>query len=170
MKRQIVIYGAGGMARWVFSEMAASGVDSGVAGFVVDEIGDDAGQLFGRPVTAFASAEFDYPPSDFSMLVLTGYRRMRDRVATIDRAKAKGYHLFSFVSQRAITYPDLDVGENVVIGPGAHVGHGCRLGLNVTVAQCAHVGTGAVVHAHTYIAARAVIGGKPGNDPEASRE
>lgn len=159
MKRSIVIYGAGGMARWVCSEMIAAGCDFEVAGFVTDDAEGQGGSLFDMPISTFDGVERDYPPEEFQMLVLTGYRRMRERRTTIDRARAKGYSLCSFISQRAITYPDLIAGDNVVIGPGAYVGPGCRLGDNVTVAQSAHIGTSAIVGAHSYIAGRAVIGG-----------
>ncbi len=159
MRRRIVIYGAGGMARWVCPEMIATGCDFEVAGFVTDDAEGQGGSLFDMPISAFDTVEAEYPPDQFQMLVLTGYRRMRERRTTIDRARKKGYSLCSFISRRAITYPDLIAGDNVVIGPGVYVGPGCRLGENVTIAQSAHIGTGASVSAHSYIAGRAVIGG-----------
>lgn len=159
VKRPVVVYGAGGMAQWVCAELALCGGDIEVAGFVADDIPRDSHTFLGLSISSFTSAQEDYPPSEFEMLVLTGYRRMRDRRVTFARAKEKGYRVCSFVSPRALTYPDLLIGENVVIGPGTHVGPGCRIGTNAIMCQCVHVGSGAEVGAHSYVAARAVIGG-----------
>ncbi|GEM_PF-1692944 len=160
VKRRVVVYGAGGMARWVSAEVALCGGGHEIVGFVSDDAPHESGSFLGHRLSTFAAVGRDYPPSDFEMLVLTGYRRMRDRRSTFDRAKEMGYRLCSFVSPRAVTYPDLVIGENVVVGPGSHLGPECRLGSNVIVCPCAHVGTGTTVASHCYIAGRAVIGGQ----------
>ncbi len=117
------------------------------------------------------------------MRAINGLRRAR-----YEGAKAQGYEFVSYVSSRASTWPDLQVGENcmiyehaiiqpfvrigdnVIIRSGAHISHHCQVadhafvaagvtfGGNVKLGEQAYVGVGAVLRDRLIVAERSFIG------------
>lgn len=160
-----------------------------VAAFTVDRAYIGSGSHEGLPVVAFDALAAAYPPGEVRLLIPLGYHAInglrRDRYQA---AKALGYEFISYVSSRASTWPDLQVGENcliyehaiiqpyacigdnVIIRSGAHISHHCQvddhafvaagvtLGGNVRVGAQAFVGLGAVLRDGLSIAPRTFIG------------
>jgi len=114
LNKKIIIYGNGSFAKlmsYYFSvdsqyEVVAFTVDSP---FVTNE------SCYGLPLIAFENIEKIYPVSDYLMFVAIGYKNMRNREILFKNAKDKGYELVNYISSKAITYPDLSIGENNVV-------------------------------------------------------
>ena len=164
-KRNLVIYGAGDLAKLMLSYFS---FDSGyqVIAFCVDRqrLQDDS--FCNLPLVAFEDIDCVYSPSAFDMFVAIGYSRMRDRRLMFDRAKAKGYTLANYVSGRALCWPDAVLGENNVLMPLVHVEPFVRLGNNNLFWSDTLVAHGVAVGNHNYFGAKCVLGGHSAVDDE----
>lgn len=160
-----------------------------VVAFTVDRAFLGAGSHEGLAVVPFDELARHYPPGEVRLLIPLGYHAInglrRERYLA---AKASGYEFISYISSRASTWPDLQVGENcliyehaiinpyarigdnVYIGTGAHISHHCQvanhafvaagviLSGNVKVGEQAFIGAGAIVRDGLTIAERSFIG------------
>jgi sugar O-acyltransferase (sialic acid O-acetyltransferase NeuD family) len=156
---KIVIFGNGKFASLAWYCLTNDSAYE-VAGFTVDTPYLDGDKLHGLPVADFATVEIVFPPETHAMLVHVGGVDMN--AVRIDRcasAKVKGYVLGRYVSSRALTWPDIQVGNNSVIYEGAIVQPFATIGDNVIVRSGAHISHHALVEDDCFIAAGACLGG-----------
>ena len=132
-----------------------------VAAFTVDASYVPTATCDGLPVVAFQRLADDFPPETHDILLPLGYTRMNEfRRERCEQAKAMGYTLACYVSSRASVWPDLPVGENVMIYEQAILQAFVTLGENVTVRSGANIGHHSLVGSHSFIASGVVTGGK----------
>lgn len=113
------------------------------------------------PVVAFEEIERHYPPDRYAMFIAIGYHDLnRVRAEKCAAAKAKGYELVSYVSNRADCGPWLNIGENCLILDGVGIQPGAAIGHNVWLWNNCLVGHHASVGNHCWLAAGTTIGGK----------
>lgn len=156
----IVVFGAESLSRLAAYVLTHEG-GLHVAAFTVHRPYCTAETLDGRPLVPFEDLERTHPPQHFALLAPIGWRRMGGlRADVFEEGRARGYRFASYVSPRAVTWPDLDVAENVmvydnvVIQPFTRVGHGCVLRSGAFLSHDVQVGD------HSFIASRATIGGR----------
>lgn len=131
-----------------------------VAGFTVDADHLRGREHEGLPLVAFERLETAFAPQEYRLLIPIGYHEMNAvRRARYESAKARGYGFASYVSSRASVWPDLVLGDNVLVYEHAIVQPFCRLGSNCIVRSGAHLSHHVNVGDHAFIAAGAVIGG-----------
>ena len=160
MPQPLIIFGASSFASLV-SYVMAHDSDYEVAAFAVDSAHLQANLHDGKPVVAFEEVEAQFSPDTYTMLVpLGGHGDRNDlRASRYFAAKRKGYRFATYVSSRAIVWPDLRLGENsmifeaAVVQPHASIGNNCILRSQVCVSHHARIGD------HCFIAAGAVVGG-----------
>jgi sugar O-acyltransferase (sialic acid O-acetyltransferase NeuD family) len=129
-----------------------------VAAFTVDRNYIKEEQLCGLPVVPFEEIESHYPPQDFKMMVsIFASRINKTRAEKYQQAKAKGYRLISYISSKAITWPDLVVGENCFISEGSICRPFLKIGNNVLILPGASIGHDSVIKDHCFIAAHATL-------------
>jgi sugar O-acyltransferase (sialic acid O-acetyltransferase NeuD family) len=150
--KPIVVYGNGKLAELVLHAFADD------PRYPFCAVAADA-RFTGLPVVPFETLEQSHPPADADLLVAVGYARMRERRAMFERAKAKGYPLASCVGRGARVYPDLAMGENVIVFDLAYVGPGVRLGSNTIVRPQSYVGHDGVIGDHVIVSPAVTIGG-----------
>jgi sugar O-acyltransferase (sialic acid O-acetyltransferase NeuD family) len=110
------------------------------------------------PVVPFEDIEKIYPPSDYSMFVSIFFKQINlARKLVFEEAKNKGYKLVSYVSSRAIVWPGLVIGENVMIADGANIRPKTKIGDGVFIFPNAVIGHECVVEDFAYIAIAAVM-------------
>jgi sugar O-acyltransferase (sialic acid O-acetyltransferase NeuD family) len=137
-----------------------------VVAFTVDQAYIKEDMLCGLPVVPFEQVEAIFPPAAYKMSVFLGFRDVNQfRARKYSQAKANGYELVSYVSSKAIVWPDLVIGENSLIAEGAIVQPHARIGNNVIVSPGAVVGHHSVIQDHCFIASRAVLLGKVTVEP-----
>lgn len=160
-----------------------------IAGFTVDEAYLASSHFEGLPLVPFETLEAHYPPEDYRLLIPMGFQKINGvRRARYEQAKQRGYTFASYISSRASVWPDLQVGDNVliyehaiiqpfarvgnncIIRSGAHVSHHCHLGdhvfvsAEVALASSCHVGdqailgVGAVLRDGLRVAERSFVG------------
>jgi sugar O-acyltransferase (sialic acid O-acetyltransferase NeuD family) len=92
------------------------------------------------------------------MLVSLSFQRMnRLREERYLQAKQKGYSFLNYVSSRAVTWPDLSLGENCLISEQTIVHPFVKIGSNVIVGANATIGHHSVIGDNVFIAPGAVI-------------
>lgn len=124
-----------------------------------------------KPVVAFETVEQQYPPAEYDMFVAAGYRDLnRFRADIIAQAKAKGYHLASYICSKATHWGDTTLGENVLVlentliqphvtlRDGVFIGRGSSIGHHTVVEENAFIANHAVLCGQNRIGARSFIG------------
>lgn len=131
-----------------------------VVAFTVDAAHRDRDEMHGLPVVAFEDLPQRFPPGRVAMMIPLSYRRMsQGRIDKFMQAKARGYACISYVSQRAIVWPDLKLGENCIIQAGAIVQPFTEIGDNCMILAGATIGHHCRLGNHCFLAAESVLGG-----------
>jgi sugar O-acyltransferase (sialic acid O-acetyltransferase NeuD family) len=170
-----VIFGAGSFAEcahFYFTHDSAHEVVAFTANR--SHIGEET--LHGLPVVPFEEVERTHPPGQHSMFVAIGYASVnRIRARVYERAKAKGYRLATYISSKATTWPNLDIGDNcfvfedntiqpfttigddVVMWSGNHLGHHSRIGDHCFLTSHVVVSGHVTVGAYTFLGVNATV-------------
>lgn len=155
----VVVFGTEGLASVAWYYLVEDSPYRVVA-FTVDRAFLEQETHHGLPVVPFEDMPGRYPPTAVRLLIPLGYRDINGlRRARYEQAKAMGYRLVQYVSSRASAWPDLQVGENVVIGENATMQPFVQIGNNVLVRSSAHLAHHCKVADHAFIAAGATLGG-----------
>jgi sugar O-acyltransferase (sialic acid O-acetyltransferase NeuD family) len=134
--------------------------DHAVVGFTVDQGYVAEAKNIDLPVVDYARVECAFPPENHAMIFAVGPHQTnsvrRDRYNV---AKRKGYDVGTYVSSRAITWPDLTIGEGVLVFEGTVVQPFVRIGRNTVVRSGVHLSHHVVVGDHCFISPGANLGG-----------
>jgi sugar O-acyltransferase (sialic acid O-acetyltransferase NeuD family) len=186
--KPIIIFGTGDLAQVAHFYFTHDSPYQVVA-FTVDSDYLSSSEFGGLPVVSFKNIETVYPPAEFDMFVAISYAKLNTvRARKCAEAKDKGYHLVSYVSSKATTWPGLEIGENgfiledntiqpfvkignhVTLWSGNHIGHHATIGDNcfitsqvvvsggVTIGENCFIGVNATLRDHITIAKNCVIG------------
>jgi len=159
MGKKTVLYGNGEYARIIHQSIIEDGTLDVVA-FAADSQFIRESSFRGLSLVAFENVESAYPPDEFTMLVVIGFWRMRNREVMFNKAKAKGYALQNYISPRAIVSSDAVMGENNIISEGVILGPFGQLGDNNMIRPNTFVAHDFKIHSHCYVAAGCNIGGR----------
>jgi sugar O-acyltransferase (sialic acid O-acetyltransferase NeuD family) len=159
MKRGIVLFGTGKFASLVRYCLTHDSDDK-VVGFTVDKCYLSAAEGVDLPVVDYAEVERTFPPDNYAMMFPIGpHQRNGIRRDRYKLARQRGYNIGSYVSSRAITWPDLSIGEGAIVFDGAIVQPFARIGANAVVRSGAHLSHHVTVGDHCFVAAGACLGG-----------
>lgn len=132
-----------------------------VAGFTVDAAYIASPQFEGLPLMPFEALEVNYPPADYRLLIPMGYQQINGvRRARYEQARRRGYTFASYVSSRASVWPDLTIGDNVLIYEHAIIQPFARIGSNCIIRSGAHISHHCEIGDHTFVAAEVAMGGE----------
>ena len=131
-----------------------------VSAFTVDGAYLDRKEHLGLPVVAFEEVERAFPPDAYGMLLPMGARAAnRFRAERYRYARQKGYTCPTYVSSRALTWPDLRVGANTIIYEGSAVQPFSHIGNDVVIRHGVSISHHARIGDHCFLASDAVLGG-----------
>lgn len=157
MKKKIIIYGvspAAAQSHYDFTNDSSYEV----AAFTVESAEIKQDEFNGLPVVPFESIENRYPPAEYDLFVAIYFSRVNQaRKKKFHEAKEKGYTLASYVSSKAIVWPNLKIGENCMICDGANIRPFTKIGNDTFIMPGAVVGHDVVVADHCYIAINATL-------------
>jgi sugar O-acyltransferase (sialic acid O-acetyltransferase NeuD family) len=157
---KVVVFGTGSFAECVSFYLAHDSPHEVVA-FTVhgDHLGDTT-ELAGLPVVAFEDVERAYPPAEHEMFVAVGYAQVnRLRASICEQAKAKGYRLVSYVSSKATTWGDTQIGENCFIFEDNTIQPFVTIGDDCVLWSGNHIGHHATIGDHCFITSHVVVSG-----------
>lgn len=154
---KIIIYGNTAAAIQSLYDFSTDS-EHDVVAFTVNRSEVRETEFCGLPLIPFDEVEKIYPPNEYKMFVAIYYNRVNKiRRQYFEEAKAKGYELVSYVSSKAIVWPDLEIGENCMICDGANVRPYTKIGVNTFIMPNVVVGHDCIVDDHCYLAIGAVM-------------
>ena len=131
-----------------------------VVAFTVDRDYLKVNELFGLSVAAFDEVENLYPPGEFKMFLPISFKRMNHlRAEKYYQAKDKGYELISYVSSKATTFPGFVCGDNCFIFEDNTIQPFVEIGNDVVMWSGNHIGHHSIIEDHVFVSSHVVICG-----------
>ena len=131
-----------------------------VVAFAVEQAFRRRDTLHGLPVLPFEQLEQHCEPSDHDVYVATVYtqlNRLRARLAAA--AKTRDYRLASFVSPRAQVWRNAQLGEHCFVFEHNTVQPFVQIGDNVVLWSGNHIGHHSRIHDHCFVSSQVVLSG-----------
>ena len=162
---KMVIWGAGKIADEAYFYFTNDSSHEVVA-FTVDQEFMQGTEKLGLPVVPFEELRHRYPPEDFKMFVAVGYQDLnRFRARKYQECKTMGYELVSYVSSKASNFGNVAVGDNCFVLEFAVIQPCAEIGNDVFLWSGNHVGHHAKIEDHCYVAGNVVISGNTRVEP-----
>ncbi len=172
---RVVVFGVGPIAELAQFYLTHDSPHE-VVGFTVDDEYLRETTFLDLPVVAFETLEDVHAAGDVSLFLPISFKRMNHiRAERVAAAKARGYELISYVSSRATTFPDFECGENcliledntiqpfvqvgsdVIMWSGNHVGHHSFIGDHVMVTSHVVISGGCTIEPYCFLGVNATI-------------
>jgi sugar O-acyltransferase (sialic acid O-acetyltransferase NeuD family) len=164
---ELVVFGTGTFAELVDFYLTHDS-DHEVVAFTADREYVDDETAYGRPLAPFDVVTDRYPPEEYAMFVAVGYRDVnRLRAEKFAAAKAKGYELVSYVCSESTHWGDTEVGENCFVFEDQTIQPFVELGDDVVLWSGNHVGHHATLGDHSFVTSHVVISGYVDVEPYA---
>ncbi len=157
--RPVVIFGAGSFAQ-VAAVYLRKDSPREVVAYTVDGRYLTADAFAGLPLIAFEDLLESHPPERVDILVATGFRGVnRIRRGIYERCKQAGYELVTYVSSRAFVMTDEPIGENTFVFEANVIQPFVEIGSDVVLWSGNHIGHHSRIEDHCFIASHAVVSG-----------
>ena len=155
----VVIIGAGETAAIAYEYFTADSPYE-VVGFCVEKefIKEDSFQ--GLPIAAFEDIKDKFPPKKYKVFVAISSTKLnRIRTRLYQSVCEMGYECVSYISSRAFIWRDAVIGDNCFIFEGNTIQPFAQIGNNVILWSGNHIGHNTVIHDNCFIASHCVISG-----------
>jgi sugar O-acyltransferase (sialic acid O-acetyltransferase NeuD family) len=158
--KKVIIFGTGDFGKVVHFYLTHDSKYE-IAAFTANKHTIKEKKIFELPIVPFEGIELVYSPEKYDMFIAVPYTGMNKiRAKIFDEAKSKGYHLLSYVNSKAITWGDLDIGENCFILENNVIQPFVKIGNDVIIWSGNHIGHHSTIADHCFIASHVVISGK----------
>jgi len=158
-QEQIIIFGVSQLASLAHFYFRHDSPHKVIA-FTVDKAYLNEPEFEGLPVVAFEDIEQNYSPNEYKMFLPISFKQMSHlRRQKYDAAKAKGYSCVSYVSSKATTWPDLDIGENCFVFEDNTIQPFVKIGNNCVLWSGNHIGHHTTIRDHVFVTSHVVISG-----------
>jgi sugar O-acyltransferase (sialic acid O-acetyltransferase NeuD family) len=112
------------------------------------------------PVVPFESLDKQFPPDEYEMFIPMSFKRMNHlRAEKYSDAKQRGYKLISYVSSKATVWPGFSCGDNCFIFEDNTIQPFVELGNNIVMWSGNHIGHHTRIKDHVMITSHVVISG-----------
>lgn len=155
---KVILFGTGKIAE-VAHFYLTNDSEHEVVAFTVDKEYIKENTFQGLPVIPFEEIEKTYSQNEYKMSIPIGYKNMNKiRAEKYYAAKEKGYSFISYISTKA-TYYGTAVGENCFIFENNVIQPFTQIGDNVILWSGNHIGHHAIIENHCFIASHVVVSG-----------
>lgn len=184
MKKNLVIYGTGKFAEYA-AYLFEQKSDYSLIGFCIEKKFSAKSQL-PEHYKHLKLWEFEFLPQEkkISLFIAVGNNEIRTRI--FNKGLNLGYKFASFISPEAITYDNLEIGQNVFISEGSilhpfvtienntiligsRIGHHSKISANCLLSSCTvagnsvigkscYLGVNSSVSQNTHIASKNILG------------
>jgi sugar O-acyltransferase (sialic acid O-acetyltransferase NeuD family) len=156
---KIIIFGGGETALLAY-EYFTHDSEYIVSAFSLDEAYIENEEVCGLPVVDIESIKEKFPPNEFKAFVAVSSTKLnRVRKQLYERVEAMGYQLVSYISSRAFVWPNVKIGKNCFILEDNTLQPFTQVGDNVVLWSGNHIGHRTVIEDHCFIASHCVISG-----------
>jgi sugar O-acyltransferase (sialic acid O-acetyltransferase NeuD family) len=160
MPKPLIIVGDSEFAEVAY-ELFTHDSDYEVACFAVESAYLKRDTLFGIPVVPLEAIHDTHPPTGHAFYCANVYTQLnRLRTRLYHDMKAKGYAPASYVSSRAFVWHNVELGEHVFIFEDNTVQPFVEIGDNVVLWSGNHIGHHSKLGDHIFISSHVVISGK----------
>lgn len=157
--KKVVLFGEGQLASLAHFYLQHDS-DYEVVAFTVDTDYKNGDSFEDKPLVAFEEVKELYPPDSFNMFLPISFKQMNHlRRQKYEAAKKMGYNLISYVSSKATTWPDLDIGDNCFIFEDNNIQPYVKIGNNCVLWSGNHIGHHTVIKDHVFVTSHVVISG-----------
>lgn len=128
--KKLIIFGTGKLSELVhyYFENDSEYV---VEAFTVDEKYLKENTFNNLPVLPFENIEEKYSPNEYEMFIAISHADLNSfRTNKFNEAKEKGYKLATYISSKAIVWPDLQIGENCLVAENVTIMPYTKIGNN----------------------------------------
>lgn len=157
--KEIIIFGVGQiaeLANFYFQHDS----DHIVKAFVVDGAYKKEERFHGKPIVAMEDLEKEFPPAEYGAFVAISYSKLNSvRTEKVAAMRRKGYRLTSYVSSRATTFPGFSPGSNAFILEDNTIQPFVQIGENVTLWSGNHIGHHSIIEDNVFLASQVVVSG-----------
>lgn len=160
MTRPLIIIGDSAFAEVAY-ELFTHDSDYDVVAFAVERQYLTQDTLFGLPVVPLEEVQTTHPPATHAFYAANVYTQLnRLRTRLYHAMKAKGYTPASYVSSRAFVWHNVKLGEHVFIFEDNTVQPFVEIGDNVVLWSGNHIGHHTTLADHIFVSSHVVISGK----------
>ena len=157
--KNLIIFGTGDIAELAYYYFTQDS-EYQVAAFTVDEEYANESTFKNLPVYTFEQVDTELDPLHHELFIALSYSKLnRIRKEKYERGIAKGYSLASYISSKATVLNGAAFGNNCFILEDNTVQPFVQVGNNVTMWSGNHIGHHSIIHDHVFIASHAVISG-----------
>jgi sugar O-acyltransferase (sialic acid O-acetyltransferase NeuD family) len=157
--KKIVIFGMGETAHLAY-EYFTHDSDYQVVAFSVDPEYVTESEFLGLPVVSSDEITERFSPDVYGAFVAASSGKLnRVRKSIYERVKSLGYGLVSYVSTRAFVWHNVEIGENCFILEDNTLQPFVQVGNNVVLWSGNHVGHQSVIRDHCFVSSHCVISG-----------
>lgn len=112
------------------------------------------------PVVPFEELEDIYPPSEYKFFApMTGKKMNELREKVYFEAKEKGFELISYISSKATVFTDTKIGDNCFILEDNTIQPFVNIGNNVVLWSGNHIGHHSLIKDHVFFTSHVVLSG-----------
>lgn len=158
-KKPLVIIGAGEFAMIAY-EYFTHDSDYEVIGFCVEQAYLKETELYGLPILALETITDHYSPENVELFIAipaSQLNRLRTRLYT--QMKQLGYQFATYISSQAFVWRNAKIGENTFIFEHNTIQPFVQVGNNVILWSGNHVGHRSVIGDHCFVSSHVVISG-----------
>ena len=157
--KELVIIGAGETALLAY-EYFTHDSEYTVVAFAVGREFLNEKILYDLPVISIEELGDNFPSSSVSLFVAVSSGRLnRNRAQVYLKLKDQGYHFASYVSSKAFVWHNVIIGENCFILENNTLQPYVEVGNNVTLWSGNHIGHRSIIGDHCFISSHCVISG-----------
>ena len=157
--KKLIVFGTGDIAKLAHYYFSCDS-EYEVIGFTVDKEYMVADVFLDLPVVDFGEIVDYYPPESHKMFIALSYAEMNKiRAQKYRKAKELGYELATYISSRCTFLTDKPVGDNCFILEDNTIQPFVEIGNNVTLWSGNHIGHDSVIEDHCFIASHIVVSG-----------
>jgi sugar O-acyltransferase (sialic acid O-acetyltransferase NeuD family) len=158
-KKPLVIFGTGDigqLAHFYFT----SDSEFEVVAFTIDRDYLKNPECLGLPVIPFDELSSTFPPGECDLFVALSYSKLNAfRKERYNSGKSMGYSLASYISKRASFLSNDPIGDNCFILEDNTIQPYVQIGNNVTLWSGNHIGHHSVINDHAFLASHIVVSG-----------
>lgn len=157
--KKIVLVGAGELAEIAY-EYFTYDSEYEVVAFSVEREYVNSDSLYGKPVVPFEDIQDVFPPSEFEIFVAIPASQLNKlRTRFYKATKAKGYTCASYISSKAFVWRNAKIGENCFIFEDNTVQPFVEIGNNVILWSGNHIGHRTVIEDNCFLSSHVVVSG-----------
>jgi sugar O-acyltransferase (sialic acid O-acetyltransferase NeuD family) len=156
---KVVLFGCGVGADTAYRYLSHDSSHE-ICGFTLDAAFLERTTFNGLPVVEYESVTSRFPPDDYQMFVPLGFQGMNKvRADRYRDAKEKGYRFISYVNSRHYALEPMKIGENCFILDSQIFNLGVEIGDNVTMWSGNHIGDRTRIGSHVWVSSHVSLAG-----------